>query len=104
MDSQGHPVLFHSIDRVLLGWYQGLESDDLERQILDLELIATDLWEIPLDGGHIADLAEARHRDSAERFDGFHRTDGTWVFALTCSTCQNPAPVLLTRLEPGGGA
>jgi hypothetical protein len=29
--------------------------------------------------------------------------DGTWVLALRCSTCANPAPRFLTLLEPVEG-
>jgi hypothetical protein len=26
-----------------------------------------------------------------------------WLLGLTCSTCQNPAPIVLTILDPGAG-
>ena len=37
---------------------------------------------------------------SGELFTGFDRGPGVWLLALMCSTCQNPAPILLTVLEP----
>jgi hypothetical protein len=103
-DGQGNPIVFASIDGVLLGFYSGMTVTELQAQILDLELIATSLWEVALTGGRTADLALARERDSAAPFSGFERdTAGVWLLGLMCSTCQNPAPVVLTVLEPGAG-
>jgi hypothetical protein len=36
-------------------------------------------------------------------FAGFSRNDGIWALGLLCTTCQNPAPVVLTILEPSDG-
>ena len=70
----------------------------------DIELIATNLYDIKLPGGRTADLAKATERKTGETFPGFARTEtGTWMLALTCSKCQNPAPVLLTIIEPSAG-
>jgi hypothetical protein len=33
-------------------------------------------------------------------FGGIESTDGTWVLALLCAGCYNPAPKYLTILEP----
>jgi hypothetical protein len=100
-DGQGNPIVFESIDSVLLGFYAGMSVADLESDILDLELNATALWELPLTGGRTADLGRARERDGGALFAGFARPEpGVWVMGLMCSTCQNPAPVVLTVLEP----
>ena len=78
---------------------------DLEAQILDLELIATSLWELPLDGGRSADLSRARRRDDGSAFSGFTSSEpGVWIMGLMCRTCQNPAPLVLNILEPGTAA
>lgn len=104
-DGQGNPIVFESIDSVLLGFYAGMSVADLESDILDLELNATALWELPLTGGRTADLARARERDGGAPFAGFARPEpGVWVMGLMCSTCQNPAPVVLTVLEPATGS
>jgi hypothetical protein len=101
-DGQGNELAFEAIDGVLIGFYEGLTVSEVEAQILDLELIATSLWEIELDGGRTADLADARGRDGAGAFPGFERDeDGVWMLGLMCSTCQNPSPLLLAVLDPG---
>ena len=78
-----------------------MSVEDLEQQVFDIELIATEIWELGLDRETEADLSEARSRDGGAAFDGFaDRSDGVWLLALMCSTCQNPAPLLLSVLEP----
>jgi hypothetical protein len=102
-DGQGNPVVFENIDGVLIGFYEGMTAADLEAQIFDLELLATSLWEIELTGGRTADLAKAKERESGARFSGFERDEeGLWVLGLMCNTCQNPAPIVLATLQPGG--
>lgn len=104
-DGGGNPIVFESIDGVLIGFYAGMTVAELQSDILDLELNATTLWELPLTGGRTADLARARQRDNDAAFPGFARSEpGVWVMGLMCSTCQNPAPVVLTVLEPGAVA
>jgi hypothetical protein len=100
-DGQGNPVSFSSIDGVLLGFYENLTVTELQSQIFDLELLATSLWEIDLKGGRTADLGQAKNRDDGSAFAGFTRTDGVWALALMCSACSNPAPIVLTIVEPG---
>jgi hypothetical protein len=103
-DGQGNDIDFQSIDGVRVGFFAGLDVPDIERQILDLEQLATTMWELELTGGRTADLAEARTRDGNQRFAGFQRDEaGVWLLALTCSTCQNPAPIVLSVLEPAPG-
>ncbi len=101
-DSLGNPVPFGSIDQLLIGFYEGKTLEEIEAQIFDLELIATTLWDLELEGGRSADLTAAVERGGSARFSGFDRDDGVWLMALLCSTCQNPAPILLTVLEPAG--
>lgn len=102
-NGQGNPFVHQDIDQVLVAFYEGMTVADLEARILDLELLATRLWELPLLGGRTADLAEATLRGGSERFGGFETARaGTWVLGLSCTTCQNPAPVMLTLLQPEG--
>jgi hypothetical protein len=65
--------------------------------------MATALWDLALTGEPTADLSKATLRSGGSAFDGFSHGTGTWILALMCSTCQNPAPILLTVLEPQGG-
>lgn len=100
-DSQGKTIIFQNIDRVVLGFYAGMSVEHIETNIFDLELMATWLYEIDLDGGRTADLSLAIERDSGEAFDGFERDeDGVWLVGLICSECRNPAPLVLSVLEP----
>ena len=103
-DGQGNAIAADTIDRLLVGFFEGKTVAELEAQIFDIETIASSLWEIPLTGGKKANLALARERTSGEAFTGFERTDGVWLFALTCSTCQNPQPVVLSVLDPSAGS
>ncbi len=87
------------IDTAMLGFYEGMSAADLEASFLDLELIPTHLYTATLDGGSSVDLASLS--EDGTPFSGFDPAlDGTWMFALRCSTCPNPAPVFLTLIEP----
>lgn len=100
-DGQGGPVRFAAIDGVMLGFYRGMTVAELQENVLDLELLATSIYDLALTGGKTADLSKARDRRTGSPFAGFQPSDGVWVLALRCSTCQNPAPILLTVVEPG---
>jgi len=103
-DGQGNAIEYQSIDGVMIGFYEGQTVAEIQANIFDLELRATTLWEIKLKGGRTADLSTATERGTGALFPGFARaTTGVWMLALTCSTCQNPAPVVLTVLDPGAG-
>jgi hypothetical protein len=102
-NGQGDSVAYTSIDRLLVGFYQGMTVADLQAKFFDIELLATSLWDLSVKGGHTAELGQAVERGSGALFPGFARTDGIWMLALLCSTCQNPAPVALTILDPGAG-
>jgi hypothetical protein len=102
-DGQGNPVVFERIDGATLGFYQGMTLAQIEGDIFDLELNATTMWDIKLMGGRSVDLATAKERTTGATFPGFSSTaPGVWLLALTCSNCQNPAPVVLAVLNPTG--
>ena len=99
-NGQGAPVAFEFIDRLLIGFYQGLTVADIQAKFFDIETLATSLWELPLTGGTVANLANAVERGSSAHFAGFTPTDGVWLLGLFCSTCSNPAPLVLTVVAP----
>ena len=109
-DGNGNRVEKPRLDRVLLAFYEGQTIADLEEHIFDIELNATKMWEAPLDNQREVDLAVTRERvvdeetgevRSGERFAGFETDEeGVWLLGLMCGKCQNPAPVLLTVVEP----
>ncbi len=101
-NGQGDSITYARVNRLLVGFYQGLTVADLEARFFDIELLATSLWELPITGGHTAELGQALERSSGAFFSGFTPTDGVWMLALLCTTCQNPAPVVLTILAPPG--
>jgi hypothetical protein len=100
-DSFGNTFTFPKLDKVLVGFYQGKTVADLERSFLDIELIATSLYEVAVQAGaRDVNLADAKVRNGTDVFPGFDRTDGLWMVAVTCSKCQVPAPVVLSVLQP----
>lgn len=97
VDGQGNPIAVEDIDGLMVAFYEGETPATLETQLLDLELNATELYNLTLTGGTTADLADATGTTGA--FGGFEG-DGTWLVALRCSRCYNPAPIFLTVVEP----
>jgi hypothetical protein len=109
LDGLQNKIAANSIDRVLLAYYEGKTPTELAENIFDIEIDATDIWEIRDFGGRgrRADLTSARHREAdgtqGDYFDGFGgRPEGTWLLGLMCSLCQNPAPMVLSVLNPAG--
>jgi len=100
VDAIGNTFAYASVDSLLLGFYEDMTIEEIETRIFDLEIMATSLYELPLKGVRKADLTKAVERTTGDNFAGFDRTNGTWMMALLCSSCQNPQPLLLTVFEP----
>ena len=98
IDGQGNEMKMGDIDQVMVGYYETLTPTDLEDQLLDLEYIHDGMWYLDLSsGGTTADLTTLTD-DIGSPFGGI--TDaGTWLLALRCTTCPNPAPPFLTIFE-----
>ena len=92
INGQGNELNHQDIDQVLIG-RSHLDLQALEDQFLDLELIADELWEVDLEAGTSADLSLAQGNSGT--FPGFDDSS-TWIIALRCTTCANPAPPYLT--------
>jgi hypothetical protein len=101
-DAENNDVIFDTIDNLLIGFFQGMTVSQVETQMFDLETLASTLWQITLTGKRTANLALAQDRTTGELFPGFLRTDGVWAVGLRCTTCQNPAPLVLAILDPSG--
>lgn len=97
-NGQDLPFDLRNIDGLMLGHYSGRSPADLEAEFLDLELVTDEIWRAELNGETSFDLATL-DRDGTP-FPGFGG-EGTWLLALRCSTCANPAPLFLTVLQPG---
>ena len=101
LDGNGNPFAFGSVDGLMLAFYQDMTAADLQENILDLEQLATTLWQGELLGETEADLANLKEKGSGKAFAGFDtKLNGVWALAMLCSTCQNPAPLILTVVEP----
>lgn len=77
---------------------------EIEADFFNIETTATKLWRIRnIEGSETTskNLGQAQAADGS-LFTGFEPADGIWALGLQCPDCQNPAPMFLTILEPGG--
>jgi len=93
----GREFLPNSITDVMVARYS-LSPDELEDQFLRLETIHEGLWRGAVPSGSSVDLATLMD-ESGGSFPGID-ADSTWIVALSCGVCTNPAPWYLTILEP----
>lgn len=98
-DAQGLDFNSLAVTDLMVAYYADLSPADLESNFLDLELLATDLWTASHPSGTSTDLSALTNAADGSAFPGF-QADGTWLFALRCSTCPNPAPLFLTVVQP----
>ncbi len=96
-DGQGQPWTGKA-DQLLLARFDASLAE-LEAGFMDLELLADPLWTLDFGGGSSADLSQLA--DTSPPFTGIDDS-GTWLLALICSGCTNPAPLFLTVLEVEG--
>jgi len=86
-----------NITSAIVGHYTQTPAE-LESQFLNLRTIAQDLYTAQIQSGTSLDFTTLM--DSAGNpFPGVDST-GTWLVALICDNCRNPAPWYLTVLEP----
>ena len=85
-----------NITSVLVGHYKETPTT-LESKFLDLELIAIKLYRGDITSGTKAIFSNLKTA-AGESFTGIDDT-GTWVVALQCGGCRNPAPWYLTILK-----
>jgi hypothetical protein len=98
-DGQGIDIADGLIDQVMVGHYADLTVADLEEQFLDIELIADELYSLDLTAGESLDLSTLV--GDAGAFPGID-DQGTWLLALRCMTCINPAPPAVIILHACG--
>lgn len=98
-DGLGNPFYAPSVDGLLLARYDATPAELAER-VFDLEEDALERWSLRLEGSTHASLADV---EGDTPFAGV-APGSTWVLALRCSSCLNPAPRVLTFLEPVEGA
>jgi hypothetical protein len=92
----GTPFDPTSVTYALVGHYSE-KVLDLEKKFLDIQLIATELFEATISVGTSIKLSELT-KDGSKSFSGI-TSEGTWVVALQCGACRNPAPWYLSVLR-----
>jgi hypothetical protein len=96
-NAMGNPFIKTNITDAIVGHYTQTPTQ-LESQFLDLELIATELYRGTIPMGTVVDFSMLMN-DAGQRFSGIDAT-GTWIVALECGGCRNPAPWYLSVLKP----
>lgn len=96
LDMRGLPIRLSDIDRLDLGWYEE-DLTALEADFLGLEELVDTLYTTPLTATIDQDLSLLTDESGAP-FTGV-TGDGTWLLALRCMACSNPAPPFLTVLR-----
>jgi hypothetical protein len=95
------------VSNILLGFYKDKTVAQLEAGFLNLEQPTeaeggpTRSWQLGVNRVTRANLAGAPGRANEGAFTNFSTTDtGTWLLGMFCNDCQNPAPVIVTILDP----
>jgi len=94
-DGLGKEFDANAVDQLMIARYSDLSLEELESQFLDIELLADEIWKLGLGGESTADLGSAVG-DSGS-FGGLDSTS-TYVLALRCTSCANPAPLYLASM------
>jgi len=92
----GTPFDPTQITRALVARYDE-GSGQIEKDFLDIELIATDLYQTKIDSGSSVDFSTMKKSDGTS-FAGIDDT-GTWLVALQCGVCRNPSPWYISLLK-----
>jgi hypothetical protein len=95
----GTEFIPNSVTRLLVAHFP-LPVQALEEDFLDLELRADEMYRAEVVAGTAFDLSMATS-ETGSPFPGVAADGGTWVVALFCGSCANPAPWYLSVLEPG---
>jgi hypothetical protein len=102
LDGLGNAVVYQDIDSLMLGYYDGMTVAQVQARFLDLQVMATATYTLPIPNGGVKKYADLKDATTATGvpFPGFTPLSGVWAVALLCSTCQVPAPVALAILSP----
>lgn len=94
-DGIGDPLELDTVDELWIGRFDQSPAE-LERRAFELEILAEASWTLDVNGATSAELALAQGDGAFLGIDRAH----TWMAALRCRSCTNPAPRVLTFLEP----
>lgn len=87
-----------SITEVMLGHYTEMPAELEGDKFLDLDRIAKELYKAQIGSGTSVDFSTLK-TDNGKSFSGIDGS-GTWLVALRCGNCRNPAPRYLAILKP----
>ncbi len=93
-DGIGNALATHTLSRMLIARYDQ-PVKNLETQVFDLETIAVETWNVPISGQQELNLDDVLGENAALRI----APDETWLLALYCDSCANPAPKFVTTLQ-----
>ena len=106
-DGQGFDIPNKAVSSILIGFYKGKSIEQLEAGFLNLQLNTeaeggpTQSWQLTVNAVNRASLAGAPGRNHEQPLTSFAMSDqGLWLLGMFCSSCQNPAPVIVTILDP----
>jgi hypothetical protein len=85
-----------AITEAMVGHYTQTPKE-LESKFLDLDMIATELYKGEIASGTSVELSTLK-TSAGKSFSGIDGS-GTWIVALRCGQCRNPAPWYLTVLK-----
>ena len=97
VNAMGHTFVPSGIDQVIVAKYS-LTPSELEARFLDLETIADQMYRGEMVSDTSIDLSTLES-DAGQSFPGIDAS-GTWLVALVCESCMNPAPGYLSILTP----
>jgi hypothetical protein len=95
----GGEFLPSSIDRVRIGSYTQTPAELEGDNFLKLDEIAAAMYEAHIDVGTKVTFDQLKNIKDQTPFPGIDATH-TWLVALNCGSCQNPAPWYLSILKP----
>lgn len=96
--SMGQEFISSDITHAILANYSESPTE-LETKFLDLEIIAKKLYEGDIETADPKVDFSALKDKSGNKFSGID-SNGTWLLALQCGGCRNPAPLYLTIFKP----
>jgi len=99
MDSRGHDLDPWRLDRFTLARLDHEDVQSGEATLLNLEAMTEEAWHADIEGVSTLHLSSLEDAANQHRLPDLS-TPGLWLLTLECSTCTNPLPDVLIRLEP----
>ncbi|HTQ08321.1 MAG TPA: hypothetical protein VMI54_30915 [Polyangiaceae bacterium] len=98
----------NDVSSVLIGFYKDMQPAELQKNFLNLDQMTGTYpgapsmsWQVDVPSGQSTSIVGAKGRNGEPAFQNFETTDtGTWLMGMFCNTCQNPAPVIVTLVDP----